>query len=220
LWERVDEQTRKAHLRLVERYEQLQAKARKAVLDAEAAKATDEAALRKAVEQDKAIPAAKAPGLADAAVQAQRAAEAAGRMVVESASGLLDGLSDSDVRAAVKQAEQDARQAVDEVPAMVDELLAALARAAAAGGEAVWAGRLLEKRRATPFTPRSQPLTTRLAEAAQAAQLLRERVLAELEERRHRDTPVKHPPPAGFAPAPGTWGTGPAVGSQEPEPDE
>ena len=99
------------------------------------------------------------------------------------------------------------------IPEVVDKLLEEMREAAAFGGEAGWCAQLVERRIAHPWHGTSTHLTFRLADAANAAELLRQHVLAELEAEQRQTTEPAHHPPRG-ALEPGVWDTAPADPAQ------
>ena len=70
------------------------------------------------------MPQPRAPALEQAAAEARRAREMAGRLVLESAARLAEKLSDADVEAAASEANEQAAEIVAGLPAMADALLA------------------------------------------------------------------------------------------------
>jgi translation initiation factor IF-2 len=133
LWQRLEDERRQAHERAVEAYAEA-AKARELAVKARQAAVDDEAALRKAVASGSKVPKPRAPAVEDAAAEAKRAAEAAGRLALESGAALAEPLSDDDVKAAIVAPLEQAAEIISTIPELVDRMQERLAEAARLGG--------------------------------------------------------------------------------------
>ena len=207
LAKRLPAEQREQHERTVATWGEAASKAREQGVKARQAAVDDEQALREAVASGSKPPKPKAVTAEAAAAEAQRAEEMAAVLVLESGRELAAGFSDDDLAAAIGEAKAQAAALVEALPELVDGMVEQLQEAGRLGGEAAWCGGLRERRIVAPWRPSSAPATHRLAAAAAAAQTLRERVLAELEERDWKAAPVEHHAPAG-APPVGAWVSG------------
>jgi hypothetical protein len=199
LWRRLAEQRRREHERLVARYVELGVEVATLAGALERQKSDDEAALRAAVAKGRKPPTGKTPALEQELEERRRAAEAAGRMVVESGSALVGSLGEDDLAGAITDAQAEARQILEGLPPVADGIRAELLHAGELAGQAQWVAVLQQRRRHAPF--RSSPSfgSSRLSSAAEAAARLDEMLRAELSELDFREAPpVQHRPPGGF----------------------